>query len=60
MSRRYGLRVLPGYEVPQFVGDIIPYPNFTREQVEQARSDMTTLAEFHEVVELDEHGEVVE
>lgn len=60
MSRRYGLRVLPGYPVPQYVGDVIPYGNSTREQVEKIRQQMTETGHWHEVVELDDNGEVVE
>lgn len=57
---RYGLRVLPGYPVPQYVGDVIPYGNSTREQVETIRDQMKATGRWHEVVELDDAGQVIE
>ena len=58
-TRRYALRILPGYPVPSYVGDVIPYGNSTREQVETIRQQMKTTGQWHEVVELDENGWVI-
>jgi hypothetical protein len=58
-TRRWGLRVLPGYPVPSYVGDVITYGNSTREQVETIRGQMKATGHLHEVVELDEDGWVI-
>lgn len=59
---RHGLRVIggDGYEWPQHVGDVLHYGNSSREQVETIRQQMGDRARFHEVVELDDDGQVIE
>jgi len=54
---RFALRVGPAYPFPKHRGDIIPFGNSTREQVEDVREQMVT-GEWHEVVELDDDGQV--
>ena len=55
---RFGLRVGPGYPWKQHRGDIIHLGNSTREQVEDIREQMTT-GKWHEIVELDQNGNVI-
>jgi len=57
---RFGLRVTADYPVAQYHGDIITFGNSTRAQVEKIRDDMHATGRFHEVVELDDQGRVIE
>jgi hypothetical protein len=57
---RFALRV--GNDYPfgdgRYAGDLIHLGNSTREQVEDIRDAMTT-GRFHDVVELDDDGQVI-
>lgn len=55
---RFALRVLPTYPFgAKYHGDIITLGNSSREQVEDIRRAMAT-GEHHEVVQLDDNGQV--
>ena len=54
---RFALRVGEDYPWPKYRGDIIHLGNSSREQVEDIREQMST-GEWHEVVELDDDGQV--
>lgn len=55
---RFGLQVGPDYPWPRYIGDVIHLGNSSREQVEEIRDQMAT-GQFHDVVELDENGQVI-
>lgn len=60
MTPRWALRVRDSYPYGEkYHGDIVTLGNSTREQVEDIRRHMAT-GEHHEVVELDDAGNVVE
>lgn len=56
---RWALRVGPRYPFAKYRGDVIHLGNSSREQVEEIRAAMST-GEFHDVVELDDAGQVIE
>ena len=54
----FGILIGPNYPWPKYRGDVIPYADSSRAQVEDAHAGMT-LGAFCTVVELDKNGDVI-